>query len=114
VSAEGTSPVNLAAAPVLEPTVEIEAGRPRIRWNAATAAGGYEIYLTRNGTLYHRESLRPEDLVWDEASRTWAGTPPTEYEPYWEPAPGSYQVWVRVQGGTRFGPWSLPVEFALP
>jgi len=114
VLAPGTSPVNLAAVPVLESPVEIEAGRPRIRWNAATAAGGYEIYLARNGSLYHRESLRPEDLVWDEASRTWAGSPPTEYRPYWEPVSGSYQVWVRVQGGTRFGPWSAPAGFVLP
>jgi len=113
-SATGTSPVDLAAVPVLEPTVEIEGGRPRIRWNAATAAGGYEIYLTRDGALYHRESLLPDDLAWDEASRTWAGSPPTEYRPYWEPLSGSYQMWVRVQGGTRFGPWSAPVGFVLP
>ncbi|MEX2579245.1 MAG: MBG domain-containing protein [Verrucomicrobiales bacterium] len=114
VPADGTSPVDLAAVPVLELTVEIETGRPQIRWNAATAAGGYEIYLSRNGALYHRESLLPEDLVWDEGSRTWTGSPPQEYRPYWEPEPGSYRAWVRVQGGTRFGPWSAPVDFVLP
>ncbi|MEX2579244.1 MAG: hypothetical protein WD342_09305 [Verrucomicrobiales bacterium] len=106
--------MNLAAVPVLEASVEVEGGRPRIRWNAATSAGGYEIYLSRNGALYHRDSLLPEDLVWGEGSRTWTGSPPTDYEPYWEPEPGSYRAWVRVQGGPKFGPWSAPVDFVLP
>lgn len=78
------------------------------------AAGGYEIYLQRNGALYHRQSVKTENLVWNETTRTREGDPPQEFTPFWEPVSGNYRVWVRVQGGTRFGPWSAPVDFVLP
>jgi len=79
----------------------------RYIWQADTNATAYELYITRNGSLFLDKSFTLADLSAD----TNAGTLAVDIGGH---TGGKYLWWVRGSGADGLGPWeSVPASFTL-
>ena len=102
-----TPPPVVGAITLLSPVGGLDfSSTQRYTWKADTHAVQYELYVTRNGSLFCDKWFTLSNSVVDSATGNFA----VDVSGH---SGGSYQWYVRGWGSSGLGPWSRPMNFSL-